>query len=248
MTVNGNMLHLFSFFLWLSITVSCTAVDQDEAVKEKGKAAKKIYHDIISKHEFHIRKGFDCYVCHKEIEEFIEEKVSDKEPEAGQEIVLSMICCVTCHRSYGKQTLCVIDLPNRLVECRICHRDIRKDSKPQYHYQNWLARHGNYVDISEKVPDECAICHKRSGCTDCHRSRKPTNHNNFWRQRAHGLVAGYNRERCTICHTSDYCIRCHSNTTPQNHDNSWLARHCMTCHEPLSSTNCSVCHKTAHRK
>lgn len=233
--------------------------ERQEAESREQASQQVIYRDIISKMEMHVKRGLDCMLCHKEVVKEIEEnggKTTNEADNKGEsttpaadegkpQLVFDMKCCVNCHRSYGKQTFCAIDLPNRLVECRTCHLQLRKDVKPQYHYQNWLPRHGGYADSDRKLSAECTICHGNDGCTDCHRAQKPSSHTNFWRQRSHGLIAGTDRRRCNTCHTADYCQRCHANTTPQNHVASWgrsRNTHCLSCHEPLSGNRCQVCH------
>ena len=291
--------QIVTVLLWTWTTTSCspmtdTADKSKQPSSQQGVSQKIIYKDIIAKMDFHVKRGLDCAICHKEGKRTDDDKQEDSiaaknaaptsptspvsptspaapapadtpkpvsvildqaadtevsQPQPPAKMGFDMNCCVNCHRSYGKQTFCAIDLPNRLVECHTCHRDLRTDVKPQYHYQNWLQRHSGYVEIGERPAEECAICHGRSGCTNCHRAQKPKSHTNFWRQRAHGLVAGNNREQCKTCHTADYCRRCHESNTPRNHTAAWGRNrnlHCLSCHEPLAQSSCSVCHRTHH--
>jgi hypothetical protein len=255
----------FTVIAWLLLCLvgACApAADREQDAKTNAAASqKKIYEEIIAKMDMHVKRGLDCLLCHKEVTSSTEEKIGatentsqpaatapdkDAPGQSKPKLLFDMKCCVNCHRSYGKEIFCAIALPNRLVDCRTCHRELRKDVKPQYHYQNWLKRHASYVDMNDKAAAECTMCHGRSGCTNCHRAQKPASHNNFWRQRLHGIAAGNRRDQCNLCHTSDYCQRCHATTTPQNHTSSWLNMHCFSCHEPLSDNRCAVCHRKHH--
>ncbi len=122
--------------------------------------------------------------------------------------------------------------------------------KPDTHRGDWIRYHGSYVDLNLvqiKKPDTgCYVCHDRNDCVDCHSTRPPKDHTNFWRTRSHGLEAGANRERCLRCHRQDYCVRCHNETAPRTHVGNWTDRHCTWCHygSGLSpADNCVVCHR-----
>jgi len=124
--------------------------------------------------------------------------------------------------------------------------------KPGSHAANWLEYHGKMVGAEGNSPGKpgkaCLLCHERTDCIACHTTIAPRDHNNTWRLRGHGLVAGGNRERCLTCHKQDYCIRCHSETAPRTHTASWRKRHCTWCHfgsGDSSIGNCTVCHKQA---
>ena len=61
-----------------------------------------------------------------------------------------------------------------------------------------------------------------------------------------GPVAGIpGISTCMTCHDADSCRRCHEELRPQSHAGMWgepLDRHCLSCHEPLRSSSCGVCH------
>ncbi len=124
--------------------------------------------------------------------------------------------------------------------------------RPGSHRGNWPEFHGKASaaqGYSTGRPDRaCLTCHERNDCMACHITIMPRDHNNFWRTRAHGLMAGANRERCSVCHQQDYCIRCHSETAPRSHTARWRTQHCTWCHfsSRLAPTdNCRICHTQA---
>ena len=56
------------------------------------------------------------------------------------------------------------------------------------------------------------------------------------------------RQGCAVCHEPDSCDRCHAEVLPMNHRGLWGApqdSHCLSCHFPLQSEGCIVCHKDA---
>lgn len=234
--MQNRLLALLAFFSYCS--VSCVLWEEKQTESEKPAAVRK-KSDIIPHHDYHVKIGIDCAICHAE-------QVGQEKVKEGAEIILDMDTCVRCHRNYGEMMAQKLDNPKRLVDCRTCHEKIRKGERPPSHRLGWLKTHGARAE--SKARQHCAVCHGQDGCVSCHRTQKPKNHNNFWRHRAHGLESSMNRERCMTCHTSDYCIRCHSQTTPRNHTSMWGGSrnlHCFYCHEP--DTNCSVCHHEIHK-
>ncbi len=124
--------------------------------------------------------------------------------------------------------------------------------KPSSHTGRWLEYHGRTVGAEGNSPGKpgkaCVLCHDRTDCIVCHTTVAPRDHNNAWRVRGHGLMAGGNRDRCLVCHKQDYCVRCHSETAPRTHTASWRKRHCTWCHFGsgfVPTDNCVVCHKVA---
>jgi len=124
--------------------------------------------------------------------------------------------------------------------------------KPGSHAGNWLEYHGKTAGAEGNSPGQpgkaCLTCHEPIDCIACHTTTMPRDHNNTWRVRGHGLMAGGNRERCLACHRQDYCIRCHNETAPRTHVGNWAKRHCTWCHYSGSfapADNCVVCHKSA---
>lgn len=124
--------------------------------------------------------------------------------------------------------------------------------KPDTHRGNWLQYHGTFVPLNVNEAGQrgtgCLACHDRNDCVECHNTRPPRDHTNFWRTRSHGLAAGADRARCRQCHRQDYCVRCHNETAPRTHTGSWLSRHCSWCHFGtglIPADNCVVCHRVA---
>lgn len=135
-----------------------------------------------------------------------------------------------------------------IVGCALCHKEIRIDAAPQSHRMNWDIVHGQMARKGEDeiAANKCYVCHRRSSCIQCHQDEKPKSHTNHWRHRGHGIASAIDRSACFTCHNVDYCQRCHQETSPRDHTPSWgspLSRHCLTCHYPLSSMGCQICHK-----
>lgn len=122
--------------------------------------------------------------------------------------------------------------------------------KPQSHNGGWMEFHGKVSGVNLNNPRQgkisCYTCHEKTGCIDCHADKPPKDHDNSWRIKTHGFMAGGDRERCLICHREDYCIRCHNETAPRSHRGNWREEHCSRCHFDLSvsfGAGCTVCHK-----
>jgi hypothetical protein len=118
---------------------------------------------------------------------------------------------------------------------------------PQSHNHNWKKLHGQVVRADTgALADRCSLCHTESRCVQCHLDEPPASHNNFWRLHGHAVAATLDRQNCAACHRPDSCERCHQQVLPQNHVGLWgppKDTHCLTCHLPLSSNSCVVCHK-----
>jgi hypothetical protein len=183
--------------------------------------------ELIFSHRAHATGSQDCDACHTGIEE--NEWVGSLKP-------LAMAECQGCHATAGA--------PN---ECATCHSEIRADRPPASHAFHWDKTHGDAVRAGGlKGAQSCSLCHDESTCTSCHMSEPPENHNNHWRRRGHSLMAQLDRDRCSTCHQPDACDRCHMQTQPMSHAGMWggtRSRHCVSCHFPLQSEGCSVCHK-----
>lgn len=184
-------------------------------------------------HAPHLTSGLDCAACHAE--------VARDEGHLGaraSELAPSMDACLACHAERGGP---------REAECAACHRVIRAEEPPPSHASNWLTHHGAAARArTGERSATCSLCHARNSCDDCHRSAPPASHDPFWRRRGHGLEAALARDSCATCHEPDSCARCHEATRPRSHTASFGAprdRHCLTCHEPLRSSSCGVCHQ-----
>ena len=182
--------------------------------------------EVLFSHEPHKEAGLECAACHGGILE---------DRKQCRDVIPAMDRCVGCHREQGAAT-----------DCATCHKKIRKDRAPLSHEKGWKAHHGDQVQVwGMDGEGRCDLCHKQRDCDACHRSEPPRDHTNTWRERSHGLLMPLERERCETCHRADFCVRCHKETSPRSHRAGWddpRNRHCMSCHFPLSSNTCSVCH------
>lgn len=183
--------------------------------------------ELVFSHALHAKAVEDCSTCHVGIE---------SNAAVGPELALAMEDCTACHAERSA--------PN---DCADCHTRIDQRWEPASHAHNWTKTHG---PVSRGpvtlVADDCALCHTESTCVRCHLQEPPENHNNYFRQRGHGVQAMIDRDTCAACHRSDSCDRCHQESIPQNHSGMWggsLSKHCLTCHFPLQAEACSTCHK-----
>jgi len=184
--------------------------------------------EINFSHKLHVvDKGIGCSSCHKGIEE--SHSISDK-------MRVFKADCMECHAQAGKSN-----------NCEVCHKEVRQDRKPESHTGLWDQMHGQAVKAhTGKSEDRCSLCHTDASCAACHQDEPPRNHTNFWRQRGHGIAVSIDRSGCATCHREDFCDRCHGEVAPRSHRGSWGSpreNHCITCHTPLSSGECFVCHK-----
>jgi len=190
--------------------------------------ASALSDEVKFSHATHVGSGASCESCHEPIltNSFVEASVSPR-----------MDDCIKCHESVGQD-----------ASCTVCHTQINTDSAPPNHSQQWMTAHGVAVRGGLEGPaNDCTLCHTDRTCITCHQDQPPANHNNFWRLRGHGVVADMDRDACRTCHEPSSCVRCHNETEPLNHTASWGSpqdTHCMTCHYPLQSESCSVCHKS----
>ncbi len=207
------------------------------------KIARAKFDEIKISHKEHMDvKEISCKDCHGNIANSIE--VTD-------EHVPTMESCFQCHKKWVGPK-----------QCEKCHKEIAADTLPKSHFVNdFKNNHGKivkekYADPAKRLTSasSCFICHSQDSCDSCHQAMPPENHNNQWRLIGHGITAGIERERCSTCHKTDFCSRCHENVKPRSHlENGWgepTLNHCNSCHMPISSTSCGVCHKTtpSHEK
>lgn len=192
------------------------------------RAAAPFSSEIQFSHPVHEESIQDCNTCHEGI------RTSEQ---SGPELRVEMDECMACHEALG--------LPN---ECSTCHAEIDRDWEPENHAQLWKQRHGQIARArNDRHVENCALCHTEDTCIDCHAQEQPDSHTEFFRMRGHGLTASMDRQNCAACHRSDFCNRCHFETQPMSHFTnpkfgSPRNDHCFSCHYPLRSENCSVCH------
>ena len=194
------------------------------------------YKEVKMSHQFHLSVGVHCKDCHG--------NVAESTAVIAKHIPVKAIC-FSCHEKW-----------NTPAKCDTCHKEIRYDIAPAGHKKgNFIKMHGQRVrdeaihyDNFHVTNPSCYSCHSNEHCIDCHQDRAPDNHNNQWRLIGHGITAGIDRNRCTTCHKTDFCVRCHEGTKPRNHLTARWGnpnnQHCKSCHLPIGSTNCIVCHKS----
>lgn len=125
--------------------------------------------------------------------------------------------------------------------CTVCHVDMAVDQAPQDHYQLWLKRHGAF---GMQTDASCSVCHSEDSCQECHSVMQPVSHNNQFRQRTHGVIAGWDRNTCMVCHEEDSCQSCHAQASPRSHRARWSENHCYGCHTSATAgEGCVVCHE-----
>jgi hypothetical protein len=180
--------------------------------------------EVLFSHAKHAAADMDCTACHVGID-----------TDAPQP-AMRMSGCVDCHTERRAAN-----------ECATCHREVRADRPPPSHAFGWERTHGKAVRAhGVDTADDCALCHEESGCAKCHLEVPPANHNNYFRLRGHGLMARMDRQNCEACHRSDSCDACHRESRPLNHNGSFGTprnNHCVTCHLPVTSTDCATCHR-----
>jgi hypothetical protein len=189
--------------------------------------ANRLDAEVLFSHQKHVASAKECAACHTGIE------TNDVvEPHAS----ITMSVCVACHTQQKA--------PN---ECASCHSEIRAERAPASHAFGWQRLHGlAYRAHNSATMDRCSLCHEESTCASCHLEVPPSNHNNYFRLRGHGVHARMDRQNCAACHRSDSCDACHADARPINHVGSWgspVDTHCISCHFPLGSSDCATCHR-----
>lgn len=185
--------------------------------------------EVVFSHRDH--GATDCATCHGDVAASTATDVS---------VAPTMASCVACHT----------EQPTAGTDCAACHRERRRDVAPPSHRREWSREHGveaRFGSLDTVLQGECAYCHQRDTCLECHRQREPRDHTQFFRIRGHGLQAANDRQACAACHQPDACVRCHAETRPLSHRGSFGAprdQHCTSCHLPLQGESCWVCHKS----
>ncbi len=198
-----------------------------EGESVKGSRLASIPDETIFSHQTHVVDyGVACSACHGEVDK----STSLPAPR------VTMADCTACHVRAG-----------RTDECSVCHKEIREDVPPASHRTDWDLLHGScYRNGTTEAQSQCYLCHGQADCSSCHHDRPPRDHNNFFRQRGHGIAVSIDRNRCSVCHKTDSCDRCHQDTRPRSHVGAYGStknRHCLECHFPLSNQSCITCHK-----
>ncbi len=115
---------------------------------------------------------------------------------------------------------------------------------------------------------ECATCHTRESCTECHRGvldivaslpaasaergvgarvvrRPPNTHSGGYAER-HGSAAAARTQTCGGCHLQEDCLACHrpsAGSTGKYHPEGFLVRHPSTAYS--RAADCVSCHNQA---
>lgn len=197
----------------------------------KARHVSKLTEEVIFSHQRHANGGLKCEECHVGI---------NTNSRIDRTLGVGMSACTTCHEQKQKPT-----------NCSTCHKESRADVPPRTHEVLWMKLHGQKVRAhDEQQVNQCSMCHTESTCVSCHNDTPPENHDNYFRRRAHGLFARMDRENCSACHRSDSCDECHKSTKPMTHAGSFgggsssMQTHCVSCHFPVSTTDCYTCHKS----
>ncbi len=183
--------------------------------------------EVVFSHKTHAEGKVACADCHQGIEQ---------STKVTSELRVTMERCVGCHAGKKAGT-----------DCAACHKEIREDAPPPSHRMAWKKLHG-LVSADGDLGGEkrCTLCHTETSCSQCHQSEPPASHTAQWRQIGHGVAAETDRRQCSVCHEASTCDRCHQETAPRTHTGSWGApvdRHCTSCHFPLASESCGLCHE-----
>jgi predicted CXXCH cytochrome family protein len=193
--------------------------------------SSKLSDEVIWDHAPHVNAELDCKTCHTSLDQGHVVKGSMKP------------WCMDCHG----------DTRPALNECSVCHSQMSKDAIPKFRKGQRIAH--DAPEIWERVHGEearvdpmfCALCHdQEQSCEACHSQQAPDDHTLAWRNRTHGLVSSWDRQRCAVCHEETFCIQCHRHSEPASHRAGWgepLNRHCVNCHYPPEQNQCTVCHE-----
>jgi hypothetical protein len=175
--------------------------------------------------------------------------------------------CATCHaRDFCM--VCHVDAPEQPA-IQALSRDARALvlevvlQPPESHQSNdFLYVHGK---SARSRPRECATCHTRESCIQCHRAvpepvgrlpaaspergdgakvvrRPPDTHSGGYTER-HGAAAAARSQTCAGCHVQADCLECHrpvAGSPGQYHPDGFLVRHPSMAY--TRAADCTSCH------
>jgi hypothetical protein len=189
---------------------------------------------VIFAHADHLRRNYDCTVCHRQFGHGAES--------------ISRPPMQTCYQCHG-----LVHAAKGLVateECGKCH-PMGFELKPPDHTEVFMK--GQHGKLANADPSYCSMCHKPDFCVTCHQGRKllktgglskvvvPASHKKAVWAKTHGVDYLAQKGSCGACHDSVSCTTCHY--TPMPHPTDWLAGHGKQTHEvPADQRDCNVCH------
>lgn len=197
---------------------------------------------IIFAHAEHIRRNYDCAVCHPR---FAHAPTGPIAPD--------MISCYRCHGLYHNGNGIVAEGD----KCEKCHPP-GFQLVPDNHTRKFIdSQHKVRATVEQAY---CAMCHQPEFCIDCHNGKSessnapdepvvPKSHRgNRWLKQ-HGPLYLERKGACGTCHDDKSCRRCHKTTMP--HPPGWAENHrpevgvtpqdCNICHQD-DSNRCQSCH------
>jgi hypothetical protein len=197
--------------------------------------------EIIFEHAEHLRRNYDCDVCHTEF------------PHDNEQIAIpTMQGCYRCHGlTHASSGLVARE------ECEACHPP-EFDLRPENHTDEFVYSLHKEMALADGA--YCAMCHTEDFCIECHQGGwigpdgtimppvVPEDHMvvTWWGE--HGGLYLRQVGMCGACHESESCTRCH--ITPMPHPTDWLETHgrqdeglirdCNVCH--VDRGRCQDCH------
>ncbi|RKY87686.1 hypothetical protein DRQ09_04065 [candidate division KSB1 bacterium] len=210
--------------------------------EETASAVPRIQNYIANfPHIKHKSDKLSCEKCHSRIKE--SESIAEKH-------LPKMSVCTDCHNDVSRTDYCFT-----------CHSK-GENLTPPDHELAWKKQHGIASYMSS---NNCAECHTKNFCIDCHRKDNldhkthPLNYVNI-----HGIYAKGNKDNCYTCHEElSFCIDCHRQkmVMPRNHASAnWSNRttggaharaakldldSCIGCHSDINGNPvCIECHES----
>ena len=186
-------------------------------------------------HKKHAAEGISCNKCHADIN-------TKETVQSGLHLPM-MSDCMECHET-----------PETIAGCYKCHTT-NQTLLPDNHALSWKSQHGME---SETGDQNCASCHTKSFCVDCHQGTNLLNESHAPEFiSTHSLSFSVRESNCENCHQGlDDCRECHTQVNyviPVNHSMpTWKGElhaqegradfdNCMVCHTQ-DETTCASCH------